>query len=83
LILADEPTGNLDTGNGEQVMRLLSDLNREMGVTIILATHSEEAALYTRRVIHMRDGLIERERSGAHKLEAQKLEAKKSEASKS
>lgn len=65
LILADEPTGNLDTGNGEQVMRLLAELNRETGVTIILATHSEEAALHTRRVIHMRDGLIERERSEA------------------
>ena len=65
LILADEPTGNLDTENGGQVMRLLGDLNREMGITIILATHSEEAALYTRRVIHMRDGLIERERREA------------------
>jgi putative ABC transport system ATP-binding protein len=65
LILADEPTGNLDTENGEQVMSLLSDLNREMGITIILATHSEEAALHTGRVIHMRDGLIERERRGA------------------
>jgi putative ABC transport system ATP-binding protein len=62
LVLADEPTGNLDTDNGEQVMRLLADLNREVGVTIILATHSEEASLYARRVIHMRDGLIERER---------------------
>ena len=65
LILADEPTGNLDTENGEQVMRLLADLNREIGVTIILATHSEEAARYTKRIIHMRDGLIERERGEA------------------
>lgn len=68
LILADEPTGNLDTDNGEQVMRLLADLNREMGVTIILATHSEEAARYTRRIIHMRDGLIERERGEASRV---------------
>jgi putative ABC transport system ATP-binding protein len=68
LILADEPTGNLDTENGGQVMRLLGDLNRDMGVTIILATHSEEAAHHTKRVIHMRDGLIERERGGALKL---------------
>jgi putative ABC transport system ATP-binding protein len=80
LILADEPTGNLDTGNGEQVMRLLADLNREMGVTIILATHSEEAAQCSRRVIHMRDGLIERERSEAHKSGASKSEAPESEA---
>jgi putative ABC transport system ATP-binding protein len=67
LVLADEPTGNLDSENGEQVMSLLADLNRELGITIILATHSEEAAARTRRVIRMRDGLIEsivQERSG-------------------
>jgi putative ABC transport system ATP-binding protein len=67
LVLADEPTGNLDSENGEQVMSLLGDLNRELGITIILATHSEEAARYAKRVIRMRDGLIEsivRERSG-------------------
>jgi putative ABC transport system ATP-binding protein len=61
LILADEPTGNLDTENGEQVMRLLAELNRETGVTIILATHSEEAASYASRIIRMRDGVIERD----------------------
>ena len=61
LILADEPTGNLDTENGEHVMRLLAELNRETGVTIILATHSEEAAAYAKRIIRMRDGLIERD----------------------
>jgi ABC-type lipoprotein export system ATPase subunit len=59
LILADEPTGNLDTDNGTQVMSLLGDLNRELGLTIILATHSIEAARYARRTFHMRDGLIE------------------------
>ena len=61
LILADEPTGNLDTENGEAVMRLLAELNRETGVTIILATHSEESAAHTKRTIRMRDGLIERD----------------------
>ncbi|HVF92122.1 MAG TPA: ABC transporter ATP-binding protein, partial [Blastocatellia bacterium] len=60
IVLADEPTGNLDSENGEQVMRLLADLNGELGITVILATHSEEAALHTRRTIRMRDGLIER-----------------------
>jgi putative ABC transport system ATP-binding protein len=59
LILADEPTGNLDTGNGTQVMNLLAELNRELGLTIILATHSVEAARYARRTFRMRDGLIE------------------------
>jgi putative ABC transport system ATP-binding protein len=58
LVLADEPTGNLDTDNGSQVMKLLAELNRDSGVTILLATHSEEAAGYASRTIRMRDGLI-------------------------
>ena len=60
LILADEPTGNLDSENGAQIMTLLAEINRDFGVIIILATHSDEAAQFTHRVIHMRDGLIER-----------------------
>ncbi|HEX5736156.1 MAG TPA: ABC transporter ATP-binding protein [Blastocatellia bacterium] len=59
LVLADEPTGNLDSENGAQVMNLLADLNSELGITIILATHSEEAAAKAKRTIRMRDGLIE------------------------
>ncbi|HJQ71374.1 MAG TPA: ABC transporter ATP-binding protein [Blastocatellia bacterium] len=67
LVLADEPTGNLDSENGEQVMNLLADLNTELGITVILATHSEEAAARAKRTIRLRDGLIEsivQERSG-------------------
>lgn len=59
LVLADEPTGSLDSANGEQVMQLLSELNRELGVTILLATHAEETARYARRTIRLRDGVIE------------------------
>jgi ABC-type lipoprotein export system ATPase subunit len=59
LVLADEPTGNLDSENGHQVMQLLAELNRETGVTIILATHASESAEYARRIIRMRDGVIE------------------------
>jgi putative ABC transport system ATP-binding protein len=59
LVLADEPTGNLDTDNGSQVMKLLADLNRDLGVTVLLATHSEEAAGYASRIIRMRDGMIQ------------------------
>ena len=59
LILADEPTGNLDTDNGTEVMNLLAELNHELGLTIILATHSAEAARYARQTLRMRDGLIE------------------------
>ena len=60
LLLADEPTGNLDSENGEQVMTLLASLNRDPGITIILATHSDEAARFATRTIRMRDGLVDR-----------------------
>jgi putative ABC transport system ATP-binding protein len=59
LIVADEPTGSLDSANGQRVMQLLADLNRERGLTILLATHSNEAAAFARRLIRMRDGRFE------------------------
>jgi putative ABC transport system ATP-binding protein len=59
ILLADEPTGNLDTVRGREVMQLLSDLNREQGITIILVTHEAEMAAYAHRIVHFRDGLIE------------------------
>ena len=55
LILADEPTGNLDSTNGNEVMQLLTDLN-EQGTTIVMVTHSEHDARYSHRVIRMLDG---------------------------
>lgn len=58
IILADEPTGNLDTENGEAVLHLLRELSQEGGQIILMATHSEEAAGYANRVIRMRDGKI-------------------------
>jgi putative ABC transport system ATP-binding protein len=57
LILADEPTGNLDSKNGDEVMRLLSDLN-ESGTTVIMVTHSPAYAEYGSRVVHLFDGNI-------------------------
>lgn len=57
LILADEPTGNLDSRNGGEVMELLSQLN-DTGTTVIMVTHSENDARYTHRVINMLDGQI-------------------------
>lgn len=57
LILADEPTGNLDTKNGQEVMTLLSELNRE-GTTIIMVTHSQRDSTYAHRVINLLDGQI-------------------------
>ena len=57
LILADEPTGNLDTKNGQEVMTLLSELNSE-GTTIVMVTHSQRDAAYTHRIINLLDGQI-------------------------
>lgn len=57
LILADEPTGNLDTANGAEVMKLLSDLNAE-GATIVMVTHSERDAAYAHRIVNLLDGSI-------------------------
>ena len=57
LLLADEPTGNLDSMHGEEVMALLNDLNKA-GTTIIMVTHSQRDASYSRRVIHLFDGQI-------------------------
>lgn len=58
ILLADEPTGNLDSENGRKVMDLLSRLCRENNQTLLLATHSEEAARHTERIVHMRDGRL-------------------------
>lgn len=60
-ILADEPTGNLDSKAGEEVMELLDDLHKKEGKTIIVVTHEPTIAKYAKRIIHMRDGKIERE----------------------
>jgi putative ABC transport system ATP-binding protein len=57
-VLADEPTANLDTANGEQVMEIMTRLNRETGVTFVFATHDPRVIKYARRVITLRDGLV-------------------------
>ena len=57
LILADEPTGNLDSKNGLEVMQLLTQLNQE-GTTVVMVTHSERDAGYATRVIRMLDGML-------------------------
>ncbi len=61
IVLADEPTGNLDTRTGDEVMDLLERLNGEQGVAVILVTHEPDIAARARRQIHIRDGLIERD----------------------
>ena len=58
LILADEPTANLDTANGEAVMQTMARLNQETGVTFVFATHDPRVIKFARRVITLRDGLV-------------------------
>jgi putative ABC transport system ATP-binding protein len=57
LLLADEPTGNLDTSNGDAVLDLLAAINRS-GTTIVMVTHSAEHAKRARRIVHMLDGRV-------------------------
>ena len=57
-VLADEPTANLDTANGEQVMEIMTRLNQETGVTFVFATHDPRVIKYARRVITLRDGVV-------------------------
>jgi putative ABC transport system ATP-binding protein len=59
ILLADEPTGNLDTENSNAVLALLRDLNERLGQTILMITHNPEAASYGHRIVRMRDGHIE------------------------
>lgn len=61
LLLADEPTGNLDTQRSEEIMKLLTTFNRDHGITIIMVTHEADMAAYAKRIVHFRDGLIERD----------------------
>ena len=58
ILLADEPTGNLDTANSDIVLKLLRDLNDRMGQTVLMITHNPEAAAYGHRIVMMRDGRI-------------------------
>jgi putative ABC transport system ATP-binding protein len=61
LLLADEPTGNLDTQRGREVMDLLTALNRDRGLTIVMVTHEADMAAYARRVVHFKDGFVDRD----------------------
>ncbi len=58
IILADEPTGNLDSRSGEEIMAIFQRLNSERGITVVFVTHDAEIAAHTRRIVHLHDGRI-------------------------
>jgi len=61
IVLGDEPTGNLDSKTGYEIVELMRELNKEMNITFVLVTHNPEVANSTRRIIHMRDGRVEQD----------------------
>lgn len=61
VVLADEPTGNLDSARGREIMELLTTLNRERGITIVMITHEPDMAAYAEREVHFLDGLVVRD----------------------
>ena len=66
IILADEPTGNLDTKNKYEIVRLLANLNINRGTTIIMVTHDSQLASHTERMLLLQDGRITKEKQGLH-----------------
>ncbi|MBO9621379.1 MAG: ABC transporter ATP-binding protein [Sphingomonas sp.] len=60
VLLADEPTGNLDTARSIEIMELLSGLNKESGITVLMVTHEPDMAAFAHTIVHFRDGLVER-----------------------
>jgi putative ABC transport system ATP-binding protein len=72
VVLADEPTANLDTENGRQVMEIMQKLNHETGVTFVFATHDPRVIKYARRVVTLRDGLIVENNGSGHNVTPKK-----------
>ena len=68
VLLADEPTGNLDSERSVEIMKLLTALNRDAGITVLMVTHEPDMAAFARTIVHFKDGLIDRieQREGAH-----------------
>src|SRR5205085_1079853 len=67
VLLADEPTGNLDSKTSDEIMELLTELNEKSGITVIMVTHEPDMAAYARTIVHFRDGLIESIEKNEHR----------------
>ena len=63
VLMADEPTGNLDTTRSHEIMELLVELNNKLGITIVMVTHEKDMAAYAKRIVHFLDGIIEPEKN--------------------
>jgi putative ABC transport system ATP-binding protein len=70
VLLADEPTGNLDSARSVEIMELLAGLNRDAGITVLMVTHEPDMAEFARTIVHFKDGLVDRIEQGAGKLVA-------------
>ena len=68
LLLADEPTGNLDTQRGREVMDLLASLNTDRGLTVVMVTHEADMAAYAKRVVQLLDGVVDRDHRNGGRL---------------
>jgi putative ABC transport system ATP-binding protein len=68
VLFADEPTGNLDTARSREIMDLLTELNRNQGVTIVMVTHEQDMAAYAKRVVHFLDGLVESDKHNGREM---------------
>jgi len=73
VLLADEPTGNLDSERSVEIMQLLTDLNANSNITVLMVTHEPEMAAFARTIVHFKDGLVERIEAGH--AAGQKVEA--------
>ncbi|MES2046882.1 MAG: ABC transporter ATP-binding protein [Pseudomonadota bacterium] len=66
VLLADEPTGNLDTQRSREIMELLSRLNQDHGITVLMVTHEQDMAMYAKRMLHFVDGMLDSDTSNPH-----------------
>lgn len=68
MLLADEPTGNLDTTTSHEIMDVLKGFNREQGITIVMVTHEADVAAYAQRIVHFVDGVVESDTRNQEKV---------------